>query len=321
MTASLEHAARIALEDCLGLKPFETVLILTDPTCQPIGAALFKAARAKNAYAVYTEIPVQERNGQELPRSIIDLMKGFQVVVAPMEKSITHTDARREACRAGARVATMPGILEETMLRCLSADYYAIAARTEQVTQMLSRGEAVGIRTEAGTDLRFSIRGINGIASTGLIHQPGGFGNLPSGEAYLRPLEGTANGRLVIDGSMAGIGNLMSRNEIIRIEIADGLAVKIDGGSSASKLDEMLRAVGPQAFTVAEFGVGTNDAARIIGNILEDEKVMGTIHIAFGNNVSMGGSVNVPIHLDGIVRDPTVELDGKLLMENGKLIL
>jgi leucyl aminopeptidase (aminopeptidase T) len=319
--SELFRAARIALQDCLRVQPHETVLVLTDATCATIGQALLAAARDLGVYAVYTEIPVLERNGQDPPRPIRELMKSFQVVVAPTEKSLTHTDARREACLAGARVATMPGIQEETMIRCLNADYYAIADRTERVTRILSQGNDVRVTTAAGTDLRFSISGIQAIASTGLIHSAGGFGNLPSGEAYLRPLEGTSEGVLVVDGSMASIGNLLETGETIRIEIAGGLARSITGGDAARRLDGMLGAVGPAAYTVAEFGVGTNDAAKIIGNILEDEKVQGTIHVAFGNNVSMGGKCNVPIHLDGIVRDPTVELDGKLLMEDGRLLL
>lgn len=317
----LSRSALIALRDCLLLKPDESVLILTDPTCHRIGMALLTAARKIGAYAVYTEMPAMERNGQEPPPALAELMKGFPAVVAATSKSLTHTDARREACRAGARVATMPGILEETMIRCLAADYYAIAERTERVTRLLNDGHRVRVTTAAGTDLSFSIEGVNAISSTGLIHQPGAFGNLPSGESYMRPLEGTAAGVVVVDGSMAGVGNLLAMGETIQIAVNGGIATTITGREAARKLDGLLRAVGPDAYTVAEFGVGTNDAARIIGNILEDEKVMGTIHIAFGNNVSMGGMVNVPIHLDGIIQSPTVELDGRLLMDNGRLLL
>lgn len=317
----LLHAATVALRDCLRMRPEESLLILTDPACNLIGQALLAAGRDLGARSFYLEMPLMERNGQEPPAPVAELMKGFDVVMAPTGKSLTHTGARRAACAAGARVATLPGIQEATMIRCLGADYYAIADRTNKVTDLLTRGNRVHIVTEAGTDLSFSVKGIDAIASTGLVHEKGGFGNLPSGEAYLRPLEGTAEGTLVVDGSMAGIGNLMASGETIRIEISGGYAGTISGGPSADRLRDMLGAVGREAFTVAEFGVGTNDAAQIIGNILEDEKVMGTIHIAFGNNMSMGGKVDVPIHLDGIVRNPTVEVDGKLIMERGTLFI
>jgi leucyl aminopeptidase (aminopeptidase T) len=315
---TLEGAARTALRDCLLLKPEETVLILADTALCRIGRALLEAAREIGSFAVYAEMPVMERNGQEPVEPLAALMKGFNVVVAPTDKSLTHTRARREACKAGARVATMPGILEETMIRCLSADYYAIAERTRKVTALLDAGRRVRITTEAGTDLSFSIDGVSALSSTGLIHEAGSFGNLPSGESYMRPLEGTARGTLVVDGSMAGLGNLIEMGEVIRFEIADGAATSISGGQAAVRLEKMLAAVGQEAFTVAEFGVGTNDAAIITGSILEDEKIMGTIHIAFGNNVSMGGTVDVPIHLDGIVQGPTVEVDGTVIIEKGR---
>lgn len=321
MTVTLEHAARTALLDCLLVKPDETVLILTDETERKIGLALLQAAKDAGVWAVYTEIPVMARNGQEPPRAIAEFMKGFQVVVAATDKSLTHTDARREACRAGARIATMPGITEEAMIRCLSADYYTIARRTEKMTRILDEASQVRVVTAAGTDLEFSIAGIRAISSTGLIHSPGAFGNLPSGESYLRPLEGTARGILVVDGSMSGIGSFLESGETIRIEIENGMAVKIEGGEAAGRLDRMLGSAGPGGYTMAEFGVGTNDAARITGVILEDEKVLGTIHVAFGNNVSMGGQVNVPVHLDGIVRFPAVVLDGRTIMENGSLLV
>jgi len=319
--ATLEGAALIALRDCMKVKADEKVLVLTDTALAPIGRALADAARSIGSFTVFVEMPVMERNGQEPPAAIAELMKAFDAVAIPTEKSLTHTAARREACAAGARIATMPGILEQTMIRCLNADYYAIAERTERVTAILTAAKSVHVTTPLGTDLAFSIEGIAGISSTGLIHKTGASGNLPSGESYMRPLEGTAKGVLVVDGSMAGIGNLQALGETIRLEVAGGRAVRITGGDAASRLDKMLADVGPDAYTAAEFGVGTNDAATITGSILEDEKVMGTIHVAFGNNVSMGGTVDVPLHLDGIVMNPTVTVDGRVLLDAGRLVL
>jgi aminopeptidase len=113
----------------------------------------------------------------------------------------------------------------------------------------------------------------------------------------------------------------LMKNVNLQIEVKDGYATKITGGAIASKLNKMLDEVGKDARNIAEFGIGTNPSAKLSGVLLEDEKVMGTIHIALGNNKSMGGSVNVPIHLDGVVKKPTVYLDGKLLMKDGKLLV
>jgi leucyl aminopeptidase (aminopeptidase T) len=205
------------------------------------------------------------------------------------------------------------------MTRCLSADLLKIAERTEAVAEILDRAKQVRITSPAGTDISFSIEGVNAIASKGLIHNPGEYGNLPSGEAYLMPVEGSAEGVFFVDGSMAGIGSLID-SEPICIRVVKGMAVEISGGMLASQLTDRLDQAGSLSRNIAEFGVGTNDAAIITGSILEDEKVSGTIHLALGNNVSMGGSVDVPLHLDGLIMKPTVELDGELLMKDGDLV-
>jgi len=319
MDRELLKASTIALKDCLKLQKGESLLIVTDTELREIGAALRAAALELGNDPVIMEMEVRNRDGEEPPESISNAMMHSKVVVAPTSRSLTHTAARREACRAGARVATMPGILRETMIRCLNADYYAIAERTKRATEMLTAGKLIRVTSHAGTNITLPIDGIKAIASTGLIHEPGGFGNLPSGEAYLMPVEGASEGVFVVDGSMSGIGSLAGK-EPITIRVRGGFAVEISGGAGAAALREKLQPLGRKAFNVAEFGIGTNDAARITGSILEDEKVMGTIHIALGNNMSMGGTVDVPVHLDGIVKSPTVELDGVTIMDRGKLL-
>ncbi|MBN2184739.1 MAG: aminopeptidase [Candidatus Krumholzibacteriota bacterium] len=320
MDKALFDASMIAVKDCLKVKAGEVFLVVTDTELIEIGEGLAEAGRSTGAVTVLLEMSPLGRNGEEPPDIVSKAMIEADAVLIPASKSLTHTAARRNACSNGARVATMPGITRDTMIRCLNADYYAIAERTEKVTELLTKAESARVTTEAGTDIILPLGGIDAIASTGLIHGPGSFGNLPSGEAYMRPAEGGSSGIFIVDGSMAGIGDLRDKTPI-SIRVEKGLAVEITGGPEADELRRKLKAAGKLAFNVAELGIGTNDAARIIGNILEDEKVMGTIHIALGNNMSMGGTIDVPIHLDGIVKEPTVELDGKILMEKGKLII
>ena len=319
MDRALLKASTIALRDCLKLASGESLLIVTDAKLRRIGTSLRDAALELGADPVLIEMQARGRDGEEPPESVSRAMMMSKVVVAPTARSLTHTAARREACKAGSRVATMPGIRRDTMIRCLSADYYRIAERTKRMTDILTAGSVLRVTSPAGTDITLPIEGIKAIASTGLIHEAGAFGNLPSGEAYMMPVEGAAEGVFVVDGSMAGIGNLEGKKPIT-IRVEKGCAVAIEGGAAAKALRAKLEPLGRAAMNIAEFGIGTNDAARITGSILEDEKVMGTIHIALGNNVSMGGTVNVPVHLDGIVRKPTVELDGAIIMERGKLL-
>ena len=315
----LDKASVTAIKVCMGAKLNESILIITDELKRDIGYSLFENAKRLGYKSLLVEMEPGKINGEEPPAQVAILMQTFDVVLVPTSKSITHTDARRAASKKGVRVATFPGITKEVMIRGLGADYKAIAKRSIKLKKILERGKQVRVTAPAGTDISFNISGRTAIASKGLFHKKGESGNLPTGETFLAPVEGSANGIFVVDGSMAGLGLIGNVN--IKIEVKKGFATNITGGKPAKKLREMLDKVGKNARNIAEFGIGTNDSAKLSGILLEDEKVMGTVHIALGNNISMGGSVNVPIHLDGVIKKPTVYLDCKLLMKNGKLLI
>lgn len=310
----LRNAARIALADCLGLQPHETLLILNDTPMARMARVFSEVGKELAREVVLLEYAPRELNGQEPPEPVPTTMTHVDVVLAITSLSVTHTAARRGANAAGARVATMPGITEDCLIRTMNADYRAIAARTERVRDRLTSARTARVTTELGTDIVLPIEGIAAIASTGLILKSGQFGNLPSGEAYMHPVEGASNGVIVVDGSLSGIGALA---EPIRITVQNGLAVAVEGGAQAHAFNAQLEKAGPQARNVAELGVGTNDKAIVTGKILEDEKILGTVHIAFGNNASMGGSVSIPFHVDGILMNPTLTLDGEVILDRG----
>lgn len=315
----LEKACKIAIADCMGTKKDEPILIISDAKKRKIGYALQETALKLGYHSTYVEIPLLSRNGEEPPVAIAELMKNYGVVFCPTSTSLTHTDARRNASAGGVRIATFPGITEDVMIRGMNANYKKIAALTVKLKDILQTGSKITIITKAGTDLTFSIAGRQAYASKGLFHAPGESGNLPTGEAYLAPVEGTANGTLVVDGSMASVGTIGKKPIIIQIK--DGYAEEISGGKEAKAFEKLVDSVGREGRNVAEFGIGTNPSAKISGVLLEDEKVMGTIHIAFGNNKSMGGTVGVSLHLDGVVMKPTVYMDDTLLLKNGKLLV
>ena len=315
----LKNAAEIALRDCMALKKNETLLVVTDDATEEIGRMLFQVGKNMSAESVLLVMPEREVNGQDPPPEIAEMMTKYDVVICPTRKSLTHTNARRAACSAGARVGTMPGISMEVMIRTLKADYHKIAERTYRLSKILETGETVKITTVLGTDILIPIKGIHAISSTGLVTESGSFGNLPSGESYLMPVEGKTNGVFVVDGSFAGIGKI--KGEPVRIRVEDGFATEIAGGTQARELDELLKPLGKKAYNTAELGIGTNDQAIITGQILEDEKVMGTVHIALGNNLSMGGTCDVGIHLDGVILKPTVTVDGRMIMKAGTLLI
>jgi len=318
MSHDLQQAATTALLTCMALKKNESLLVVTDDDKQEIGQALYKAGQNLSAEAVLLTMPAAQVNGQEPPQNVADMMAKFDVVICPTTKSLTHTQARRLACKAGARVGTMPGISKDIMRRTLKADYDIIAERTYRLSEILDKGNLARITTRAGTNLTLPIKGIKALASTGLIRKKGQGGNLPSGESYLMPEEGKTQGILVVDASVATLG-LVGQTPI-KITIRNGYAVAFEGGPPAQKLFNLLNEFVKDGLNVAELGIGTNHAAKISGHILEDEKVMGTIHIAFGNNVSMGGTCSVGIHIDCVVHRPTVFIDDIKILGNGRLL-
>ena len=318
VSKELLSASLIALRDCMGTKSSERILIITDEPLRTLGYALWNAAKQLGNDVVLTEILPRKSNGEEPPSEIAELMKKFDVVFCPTSKSLTHTDARRAASALGVRIATLPGVTEEIMIRCMNADYHEIAKRTHALCDRLERSSIVRVTSPAGTDISMPIAGRTAHASSGLFLEKGQSGNLPTGEAYLAPVEHQSNGVVVVDGSMASVGIM---NTPIRIVVKDGYAAEITGGIEAEQFKKLLEPHGKDAYNVAEFGIGTNDKAIITGKIIEDEKVMGTIHIAFGDNKSMGGTVRVASHLDGLVRNPTVWFDETMIMQDGKFII
>ena len=315
----MDKASVTAIKDCMKVKKNEKILVITDELKREIGYSIYENAKRLGYKSLLLEMPSAKINGEEPPADVAEMMKKFDVVFVPTAKSVTHTDARRAASKKGARVATFPGITKEIMIRGMNADYNAISKRSIKLKHILEKGNNVKITAPAGTEIEFDITGRTAIASKGLYHKKGDSGNLPTGETYLAPVEGTTNGVFVVDGSFAGLGLIGNVN--IKVECKKGFATNITGGKAAKKLNEMLDEVGKRARNIAEFGIGTNDSAKLSGILLEDEKVMGTVHLALGNNVTMGGTFNVPIHVDGVIKKPTVYLDGKLLMKSGKLLI
>lgn len=315
----LDKASEIAIRDCMGAKKNEKILVVTDENKREIGYSIYETAKRLGHETLFVEMKARKINGEEPPKFVAELMQKFDVVLCPTTKSLTHTNSRREASAKGVRIASLPGITKEIMIRGLNADYKKIAALTIKLAKMMDETEEVRVTAPNGTDITMSIKGRKTIPSKGLFHKKGESGNLPTGEAFAAPVEGTTNGVFVVDGSMAGIG--MTDKTPIKIEVKKGLVVKISGGAQANKLTKMILPFGKKGRNIAELGIGTNDKAKLSGLILEDEKVKGTVHIALGDNKTMGGNVNVPIHLDGVIKKPSVYFDGKIVMKHGKLLI
>ena len=316
MDESLAKVGADLLKTCMGLKRGESLLVVTDLPTREIGEALFQGGTDAGANAMLMVILPTGKNGAEPPTAVAAAMKQADVVVCPTKFSVTHTRARLEAAKAGARIATMPGITEEMFFKgAVSADYAAVADLSRRGTDLLSKARDARI-VKDGKELTMSLEGRDAVASTGLYTEKGQSGNLPTGEAYIAPIEGTASGETVFDGSIAGIGPLKMP---VTVKLEKGLLVNADG-PDGKRLLEMLGDA-EEARNLGELGVGTNDRARITGVILEDEKVYGTVHLAFGDNSTFGGNTRAGVHIDGIIMKPDLYLDGKLVVSGGKLLI
>jgi leucyl aminopeptidase (aminopeptidase T) len=312
----LAAAAQAALE-CLGVGPEDDVVVLSNPAQHAVATALATAAAAAARGVQLVEYPAGERDGQEPPEAVEVALADATVVIAPTTTSLSHTRARLEATARGTRIATMPGVTEETFARALPVDYAKLRDVGERIAAALTAATECRITSAAGTDIVLSLEGRAGQADDGNLQGRGAFGNLPAGEAYVAPVETRGDGTIVFDGSLAGFGLLSGP---VRVTVADGRAVAADGPAGRWLLDT-LDAGGESGRVIAELGIGTNAAARLSGRILEDEKVVGTAHIAFGTNVSLGGANVSNVHIDGLLRRPTIELDGRPLVRDGTLVI
>ena len=302
----------------MGLKEGEKLLVLYDETTLKIGESLFIAGEALGAETLSVRMSILPGNGVEPPSIVSEAMTKADVVVAPLGMSITHTQARKKAAAAGVRIATMPRITEDMFFNGpITADYTQVAELTRKVSSLLDKAEIAEIITGDGKySLKMSLKERKGVPSTGVYTEKGQSGNLPSGEGYTAPVEGSADGKILIDGSFVGFGKL---KEPVVLTFEKGRMVHAEG-AIAEDLYKML-GENPLARNLAELGIGTNDKARVTGVILEDEKIYGTVHIALGSNDTFGGTVAAGIHVDGVVKEPVLKLDGKTVLEKGHLIL
>jgi len=315
----IKKAAEVTVKTCLGVKAGEKFLVLTDLDTEAIGRAIAEVGWDVGAETMLVVMRPRTRHGEEPPEPIASMWSKVDVFIAPTKYSLTHTQARKKATEAGARGATMPAITLDVFVEGMSIDYNMVKSNCDNMLRALEGAKEVRVTSPLGTEVRFSVEGRKFIADTGILTEKGSFGNLPAGEVFVAPVEGTANGVMVFDGAIAGVGTLKTP---VKVLVEDGFAVKFEGGDEAQRLKRLLESVNlREAFNVAEFGIGTNPGARIVGNILMDEKVYKTVHIAFGDNSTIGGRVKAGIHLDGMITRPTVYVDGKMIMKDGEWLI
>ena len=311
--ADLSTAARTVVERCLAIKPGENVFVVCDPTRVEIAQSLHAAAIDARADAIYTVLPPRPERGTEPPPTVAASFAACDVFLAPCLPSLSHTKARKAASDAGARGATLPGVEQDMFARLMSAEFEQMARRSGAVAELLTHADDAHFTCPKGSDIFFELRGRSAIADAGDLTARAAFGNLPCGECFVSPSGGS--------GTFVGttIGHFGLELGEVRLAVENGRLTGVD--APGQRFVDHLDAFGPDGRHLAELGVGTNDRAQLTGNLLEDEKILGTVHVAFGASAGIGGTVSVPVHEDVVVVDPTLTIGGTTVVENGVYVL
>ena len=239
------------------------------------------------------------------------------VVVALSNNSTSHTRFRALVNAGGGRFASLPHFDPEMFFTSMKVDWHSLAERTATLARAVNSAREIVVSCPNGTRMRFGKEGREAQGDDGMLTMPGSFGNLPAGEVYLAPREGTSSGVMVLE--YAPTRKLASP---LRLTVEDGNVTEIAGDEPYRVKLEQKFAESAANRNIAELGIGTNDRATRPDNILEAEKILGTIHIALGDNSGFGGTVSTPFHEDYIFYRPTltaIMADGskRILLDDG----
>jgi leucyl aminopeptidase (aminopeptidase T) len=323
----LMKSAKIVAEFCLAIKPGDTALIVTDTEISPlIYYTLAGAIHAAGGIPTIAIMQPSPHPSAEPPVAIAEAMRYVDIVINCCSRTLTHTKARFVAqfeCKR--RYFAMPALTEDTMIRgAATADFEKVKEISLKVAEVADQGKWVRVQSDFGTDVTFSIEGRPFNAYYGEALEPGTAGGFPGGEVNTLPVESTVNGTVVIDSFMMEVGLL---KDPIKWKVKEGKVIDISGGKEADLLRKYLEANGDEnSYYIGEFSIGTNYAARTLGIAFEDKQVYGTVHMAIGSGVNSRTSAyrakyKSKLHLDGVMSRPTVTIDGKVLMQNGEILV
>ena len=319
----LHAISDMVVQTCMDIRRGENVLIVCDPTTAEIGQSLHIATQKRSERVLLIVMPRSRHHGEEPPSPVAALMRQQQVVIAATKYSLTHTRAVRQALKDGARVATMPGMTFELYTEGgMTSDFQEVKRRISNIANFLRRRRIINVKSESGTDVTFEVNWRDWkLDDNGICNRPRMLTNLPAGKVFILPKEGTMNGTIVIDGSW----DSTLIEEPVEFIVEDGTVIDVKGGSLAATIRQSYGEVAKKlktkdresVWTVAEFGFGMNPNARLVGNVLEDEKRMGSCYFSIGDNSGLGGSSNAGIHVSGVLAEPSVWLDDTCLTDSG----
>ena len=313
--------------DLAQVKKGENVLILCDSTTSDIGKMLASQVHKLDAFPILTIIPPLKGHYAPVPEPIAAMAMRVDVIIAPLASNIAHSSLRTEVLNAGVRLMVLPGLNEKVLTSGLfDVDFHKARVKCEKMADLLGEAKVAKATTAKGTNITLSLEGREGQSQSGFAVK-GVLAGPPQMEALCCPVEGTAEGRIVCDVSISGLPSKLDfkdklLSEPVEIIVHKGLAKEIRGGREAKQLKEWLESMNdPTVYNIAELGVGMNPNMKFDGTV-RDEAVVGGIHIALGENCCFpGGSLKSPVHLDFIISNVTLELDGTAVLKEGKLLI
>jgi len=317
----MKKVAKIIIEECIQPSKTDNILIVTDTIKKDLAKPIFEYCLKKNFNANLMIMLPTKADGQEPSFIVSKAISSANIVIAVTKWSISHTKAVVKAREKGAKIISMPAVEEGMLKRCIPIDYAKMSKLTKCLANLLTKAKKVYIISPAGTNLFLNIGGFEGNIWDGIAEE-GKIINLPDGEANIGIKN--ADGILVIDGSIppdqkSKWGIIGKIKNPIKLIVKDGKVVKIEGKKEAKILKKMLSEFDNSVYKLAELGIGTNPKAKLTGNVTEDEKILGTVHIALGDNTSFGGKNVSPLHLDGVILKPNLKLDRHTILEDGIL--
>lgn len=311
---TLREVCDSIVEECLALRPTESLLIVGACQERPRHhALLWEASERRGAHALRLAVPPLTATCG-VPAAVVGAAMSAAAAVVLGTPWIFPHDLRRQALAAGARVLSLCTVTDEMLLRAAAGPHVRLAQYTRRLADRIRAASEWAVRTPAGTHLQARISGRPVIVLDGLARTPGASSGLPAGVIAVTPIPGTADGRLVLDGSIDGYGLVREPPSVV---IAHGQVVDITGGEAAEFLRRRFASTDVAAQRLCEVGTGTNPHAAYTGNLVEDERVRGSSHVGFGGNTHLGGENASPLHFDATMRRPTILLDGEPLVVDG----
>jgi leucyl aminopeptidase (aminopeptidase T) len=310
-----------AMTQCAGVKQGENVVIACDTNKLRLAEALAAAACAAGGIPTIVSFLPTGAHGAQVPKAVVGACERSDVLFMPTSWSMTHTDARIAAIKSGSRVCTMCEVTEDCLCTGgILGDFTENDRIGRKIGTVMSAGKTIRMTSAAGTDLTGEITNRPVQYETGLFREPGQFAALPNSELNISPIEGTSEGVIVGDVRLMGYGII--NNEPVTLEVKRGKVIKVSGGKGAEYLSETLKSFNDlTAYNLAEFAVGLNPAARAYATNLEDLGKLGFGHHGIGSNYAIGGNVAAPCHIDIIYSQASLEIDGKLILDKGSLLI